>query len=151
MEAVLRRARARSAAQLAVVACIALATLAVAVRYPQALEAVHAVARANAGLSYADRELGGGNAVLPEQEAMYQARARIPPDGAYEAAVGPRVEGWTELTADYAAGFALYFLLPRRQHPGAEWLLCFNCDRRDEGGVVVWEGEAGVSLLRRMP
>jgi hypothetical protein len=130
--------------------CVGLAAIAALIRYPQAVSELGDRARDNAALSYADREVGGGNSVLPTQEIVYQARTRIPEDGTYEVAVGGPAEGWTELTGDHAAGFALSFLLPRRQVPGAPWLLCFDCDLA-EGGEVVWRGEGNVSIVRREP
>ena len=88
-------------------------------RYPEALSELTDTARANALLSFADREIAGGNAVIPDQQAMYEARARIPVDASYEVAVGVPVKGWSSLTADYARGYTTYFLLPRRPVVGA--------------------------------
>jgi hypothetical protein len=136
--------------RLIVFCCVGLAVGAVLIRYPQAIRDLTRAARENAALSYSDREIGGGNAVLPGQEVMYQARARIPEDATYEVVVGPPVEGWTELTETYASAYATHFLLPRRPAPGAPWILCFNCGLGADTARVVWEGEDDVSILRRL-
>jgi len=133
----------------AVLACVAVATVAVIGRYPEALSELTDTARANALLSFADREIAGGNAVIPDQQAMYEARARIPVDASYEVAVGVPVKGWSSLTADYAQGYTTYFLLPRRPVVGAPWVICFNCDRKRYRGDVVWKDVEGVSIIRR--
>lgn len=128
---------------------MALATIAALIRYPQAVADLSDTARDNAALSFSDREIAGGNTVLPGQEAMYQARARIPEDEAYEVLVGEPVESWPELTQQHAPGYSRYFLLPRRQTAGAPWVICFNCGLGPDAGEIVWRGEGAVSILRR--
>jgi len=149
VEGIVRRLRSERPPRLAVLLCVVVAAVAAALRYPQALSDITDRARDNAALSFADREIGGGNSVLPGQEVMYQARARIPEDGSYEVVVGERSEGWPSLTQEHAAGFARYFLQPRRPAPGAPWVVCFNCGLGPESGRVVWEGEEGLSIIRR--
>lgn len=135
--------------RVAVLLCVVAATIAVVARYPQAVADMGRVARDNAALSYSDREIAGGNSVLPAQGVMYEARARIAEDESYEVLVGEPVESWPELTRDHATGFARYFLLPRRQAEGAGWVLCFNCGFDADDGEVVWQGEDEVSIIRR--
>ncbi|HEX3290289.1 MAG TPA: hypothetical protein VHR46_02770 [Gaiella sp.] len=126
--------------------------VAVAVRYPDAFRAANASSRANASLDLLDREVGGGNSVIPDQSMLFEALGRIPPDGTFAVAVGPRQQGWTDLTATFAETFLRSFLLPRRVAPDAPWIFCFGCDRGAyPGGRVVWEGDDGVSILERGP
>ena len=121
---------------------------AIVVRYPDAFQAANETARANMALDLLDREVGGGNSVIPDQRMLFEARARIPPDGTFAVAVGPRQEGWTDLTETYADSFLRSFLLPRRPAPDARWILCFACDRGAyPGGRVVWQGEDGLSII----
>jgi hypothetical protein len=121
----------------------------VALRYPDAFRAANETARANASLDVLDRELGGGNSVVPDQALMIEARGRIPPDGSFRVAVGERQPGWTDLTETFTDTYARYFLLPRRPAPDAPWILCLACDRSAfPGADVVWEGDDGLSLLR---
>lgn len=136
--------------RLAVLFCLGVTLVALVVRYPDAIADLDALADANSALSYADREVAGGNSVVASQAAILEARARIPPDDTYAVRVGERQEGWSDLTADFVPGFAWSFLLPRRQADDGRWVLCYACDRAALGEVeVVWEGEDGVSLLRR--
>jgi hypothetical protein len=136
--------------RLAVVACVAVLLGAVVYHYPGALREAGARADDNAALSYADREFAGGNSVVADQGGLYEARGMIPPDGTYSVSFGPRVDGWTDLTAPFTPWFARYFLLPRRQVDDAPWVLCYACDPADHPGFeTVWTGSDGISLLRR--
>ena len=129
--------------------CVGAAAVATLVRYPAAIFDLNDLARRNAAQSYTDREIAGGNSVIPSQQLMYEARARIPEDETYEVVVGEPLEGWSDLTSDHAAGFARYFLFPRRSAPGAPWLLCLNCGLDGTGEVVWRDEEVGVSIVRR--
>jgi hypothetical protein len=123
--------------------------VAIVVRYPDTFRVANGTARANARLDLIDRELGGGNSVIPDQGLMIEARGRIPPDGTFAVAVGERQEGWTDLTATFAETYSRYFLLPRRAAPDPPWILCLACDRGAyPGAEAVWEGEDGMALLR---
>lgn len=118
-------------------------------RYPDTFGDANATARANASLDLLDRELGGGNSVVPDQRLLIEARGRIPVDGTFRVALGERQPGWSDLTAPFAETFARYFLLPRRADPDAGWILCFACDRGEfPAADAVWEGEHELSLLR---
>jgi hypothetical protein len=123
---------------------------AILVRYPDTFRAANETARANAALDLLDRQVGGGNSVIPDQGLMIEARGRIPLDGTFAVAVGGAQEGWTELTAPFAETFARSFLLPRRFASDAPWILCLACDRNAyPGAQVVWEGDDGMAILRR--
>jgi hypothetical protein len=136
--------------RLGVLACVAVVVAALAYHYPEALGGAGAEASKNAALSYSDREFAGGNSVVADQGGLYEARGRIPPDGSYTISVGPRVDGWTDLTAPFVPWFARYFLLPRRQVDDAPWVLCYACDPGDfQGFENVYTGSDGISLLRR--
>lgn len=132
-----------------VLACVLIAAAAALVRYPDAISELTRTARDNASQSFADREIAGGNAVIPNQELMYQARARIPEDSRFEVAVGEPAESWSDLTEDHAAGYATYFLLPRRPGSNAPWVICLNCDRARYRGETVWSDGEGLSIVRR--
>ncbi len=136
--------------RLAVLACVAVLVAALVQHYPSALREAGDEAERNAALSYEDREFAGGNSVVADQGGLYEARARIPPDGTYVVSVGEPVDGWTELTAPFVPWFARYFLLPRRPAADAPWVLCYACDTaRHPGFESVWSGSDGISLLRR--
>jgi hypothetical protein len=135
--------------RLSVLACVGILLGALVVLYPAAMREAGDEADKNAGLSYADREFAGGNSVVADQGGLYEARGRIPPDGTYTVSVGARVDGWTDLTVPYVPWFARYFLLPRREDPGAPWILCYACDATEHPGfATVWSGDDGISLLR---
>jgi hypothetical protein len=130
--------------------CAAVMLVAIVVRYPDAFRGANESARANARLDLLDREFGGGNSVIPDQGLLVEARGLIPEDGTFAVAVGERQPGWTDLTATFAETYSRYFLLPRRAAPDAPSILCFACDRSAyPGAEVVWEGDDGLSLLRR--
>jgi hypothetical protein len=119
--------------------------------YPQAFADANRQARANAALDYVDRELGGGNSVLPDQAIAIEARGRIPADDTFTVSVGEPQEGWSELaTQDAIDTYMRYFLLPRRPSGSAPWILCFACDRAAHTDTEVeWEDEEGLAILRR--
>lgn len=134
-----------------VVFCVAVTLVALAWLFPQAFADANRTARANAALDYLDREIGGGNSVLPDQGIAIEARARIPTDDTFTVSVGETQEGWSELTTQDAVDtYMRYFLLPRRPSGSAPWILCFACDRGAYADAeVVWENEEGLSILRR--
>jgi hypothetical protein len=137
--------------RLVVAFCIAVTAGAVVVLYPDAFEDANDAARANAALDWVDRQVGGGNSVLPDQGIAIEARGRIPVDKGFVVDVGEPQEGWSELaTPDAITTFMRSFLLPRRETGDAPWILCFACDRAAHPGAEpVWEGEEGLSILRR--
>lgn len=138
--------------RLVVLFCVGVMFVALAWRYPQALADANRAARANARLDYLDRELGGGNSVLPDQSIAVEARARIAAGETFHVAVGGPREGWSELATPAAIDtYMRYLLLPRRPGADAPWVLCFACDRTAyHGAATVWEDEdERLSILRR--
>ena len=131
--------------------CVAVTVVAVFVLWPDAFADANREARANAALDYIDRQIGGGNSVLPDQTIVVEAWGRIPTDDSFLVAVGEPQEGWSELSTPGAiATFVHSILLPRRESANAPWILCFACDRGAyPGAETVWEDEEGLSILRR--
>jgi len=120
--------------------------------YPQAFADANREARANARLDQVDRELGGGNSVLPAQAIAVEARGLIPEGDTFTVAVGEPRGSWSSLAIpDTLESYMRYFLLPRRTSPDAPWILCFACDRSAyPGAAPVWEdAEEGLAILRR--
>lgn len=134
-----------------VVFCVGVTVGAVVVLWPEAFADANRAARANAALDYVDRQMGGGNSVLPDPAIVVEAQGRIPADETFLVAVGDPQEGWSELsTPDAIATFMRSVLLPRRESGDAPWILCFACDRGAyPGAEPVWEDEEGLSILRR--
>ena len=135
--------------RLVVAGCVAALLAALAVTYPDTFRDVNDIARANASLDLVDRELGGGNSVIPDTQLLVEARGWIPEDETFAVAVGERRPEWTDLTAGHAEAFAKQFLLPRRQSPDARWLICLGCDLAAyPGAAEVWSGEGDLSIMR---
>ena len=135
-----------------VVLLVAVATLAVVVSYPGLLRELGDDAAANTALSYADREIAGGNGIVVDQEAVYAARSLIPQHASYHVAVGAGYVG-QELTRDHVASYYRYFLMPRRPVENARWVVCYGCDTSQYGDEteVVWSGDEDISILRVGP
>jgi hypothetical protein len=133
--------------------CVGVLLVALVWLYPHAFADANSAARANAELDWIDRQLGGGNSVLPAQAIAVEARGRIPDDGTFTLAVGPPQPGWRSLsTADTLENFMRYYLLPRRTSDGAPWILCFACDRSAyPGAQVVWEDDDNALAILRRP
>jgi hypothetical protein len=141
-----------AAARLVVLFCVGVMLVALAWLYPHSFAQANRTARANARLDWVDRELGGGNSVLPAQGIAVEARGRIPERGTFTVAVGKPRPGWSELSIpDSLENYMRYFLLPRKIDPGAPWILCFACDRSAYPDArSVWEHpEQGLAILRR--
>lgn len=133
-----------------VVACVCAVVVFSVVYLVRAVDRLGEAADVNAAANYDDREFAGGNSLVVDKRALYQARALIPEDGLYRVVAGPRVEGATELTEPYIDQYARYFLMPRRPSAEAEWILCYGCDTAglDRSAEVVWENGGGISILR---
>ena len=131
-----------------VVFLVATALAAVVVTYPSLLRELGDDAAKNSALSYADREIAGGNGIVVDQGAVYAARSLIPKGARYHVAIGPDYVG-DELTRDHVASYYRYFLLPRRPAEEASWIVCYGCDRSAYGDLaeVVWSDDEGVSIL----
>ena len=137
--------------RLIVIFCAVVTVAAVVVRLPDAIGDANRSARANASLDWIDRQLGGGNSVLPDQGVAIEARGRIPENETFDVDVGEGPEGWTELaTPDALETYMRYFLLPRRPGDDAPWVICFACDQSAHPGTkVVWQDDESISILRR--
>ena len=133
--------------------CLGVTVGAVVVRYPDAFADANATARANAALDYVDRELGGGNSVLPDQAIVIEARGRIPPDETFTVAVGEPQEGWSELSTPRRDRRRTCAVLPppapRGRRRALDPLLRVRPRARIPGAEPVWEDEEGLSILRR--
>jgi hypothetical protein len=132
-----------------VAACVAVAIAFGLVYFGRTVDRLGDDAETHAAENYDDREFAGGNAIVVDKRALYEARALIPEDGRYLLVPGPRVEGATELTEPYIDQYARYFLMPRRPDPDADWIICYGCDPAALGrpATVVWDGGAGISIL----
>ena len=137
-------------ARLGVILCVAVALGYGLVYLVRAVDRLGDDASRNAALNFDDREFAGGNSLVVDKRALYEARAVIPSDGTYRVVAGPGVEGATDLTEDYIDDYARSFLMPRRQTADAPWVLCYGCERLALGGSarVVWDNGAGISLVK---
>lgn len=133
-----------------VVLVVAVTVIAVAIRYPTLVRDLNGRASDNSSLSYADREIAGGNGLVANQIAVYAARGLIPPDAAFNVVVSPTFEGGSAETVQYVASYYRYFLMPRRMVEDAPWVICYACDSDEygEAAEVVWQGDEGISILR---
>jgi hypothetical protein len=131
------------------VACVVVAIAFGLVYFVKTVDRLGDAAETNASENFDDREFGGGNSLVVDKRALYQARALIPEDGTYRVLAGPGVAGASELTEPYIDQYARYFLMPRRPAADAPWIICYGCDRESlEGSVdVVWDNGEGISLL----
>lgn len=134
-----------------VVLLVVLTAATAAWRFPGAMADLGREASANSALSYSDREIAGGNDVVEDQAAVYEARARIPSTATYHVAVADEFEAESPLTVPYVASYYLSFLVPRRQVEDAPWVVCYGCDLTayGPGAEVVWTNGAGISIVRR--
>ena len=138
--------------RLVVLFCVGVMLVALAWLYPREFADANRAARANARLDWVDRELGGGNSVLPAQSIAIEARGRIPEGATFAVAVGTPRADWSELAIpDSLENYMRYFLLPRRLSADAAWIICFACDRGAYPDArSVWEDhEHGLAILRR--
>jgi hypothetical protein len=119
-------------------------------RAPLAVSRLGTLAGESSRLDYADREIAGGNGIIVDQAAAYEARAIIPPRENYRVVVGPRVEGATDLSVPFAPLYFRYFLMPRHQVEQARWIVCFGCDlgATSPGAQVIWTDGHGISVAR---
>jgi hypothetical protein len=136
-----------------VVFLLAVTLVAAAIRYTQSARQLHQTASHNSALSFSDREIAGGNSVLPDQTAAYEARGLIPEDETYHVAFGPDYAEGTPLTRPFAESYYLYFLMPRRPSDNPSWLICYGCDLAEYGdrAKVEWRGPDDVSIVRIEP
>jgi len=138
---------------LARLAAASSATVAIAVlvyELPHAVRSLGREADANAALSFADREVAGGNSILVDQFAAYEARGLIPPNETFRVVTGPNLKETTPLTLQAVSPWLNYFLMPRRQTGDAPWIVCYGCDASKLGGSyeVLWQDDKGISVGR---
>jgi hypothetical protein len=131
------------------VACVSLAIAFGLVYVVKTVDRLGDTADTNASENFDDREFAGGNSLVVDKRALYEARARIPEDGTFLVVAGPNVVDATELTEPYIDQFARAFLIPRRPAPDADWIICYGCDPQGLGrpANVVWDGGNGISIL----
>lgn len=139
--------------RLGVAFLVCVAAVAVVVRYPAVLREADQDASRNSSLSYADREVAGGNGLVADQAALYEARGRIPKNETYHVAVGTGYEGGSDLTVPYVESYYQYFLMPRRPAEDARWLICYGCDLEQYGSraEVVWQSSEDITIARLRP
>jgi hypothetical protein len=132
-----------------VVFLVAVAAIAVVAVYPRVLDELGDDASRNSALSFADRDIAGGNGLVVDQAAVYAARGLIPEDETYHVIVGPGYEGGSDLTRTYVDSYYRYFLLPRRPADDASWIVCYGCDLSSyETAKVLWEDDEGISIAQ---
>ncbi|MDQ3121146.1 MAG: hypothetical protein M3Q59_01265 [Actinomycetota bacterium] len=138
------------AIRVGVVFLVVVAAVAAVVAYPGVIADLGDQASVNDGLSFSDREVAGGNGVVDDQRAVYEARARIPADATYHVAVSDEFEAESVLTVPYVSSYFEYFLMPRRPAEGAPWVICYGCDvtAYGEDATEVWTNGEGISILR---
>lgn len=124
--------------------------IAVAVRYAGLLDELGDDAARNSALSFADRDIAGGNGIVVDQAAVYAARAIIPADETFRVFVDPAFAAGTELTVPYVGSYYRYYLMPRRYADDAPWIVCYSCDLAVLGTPVdvVWRGSDDISIAR---
>lgn len=105
---------------------------------------------ANSDLSFADREFGGGNGIVLDQQAAYAAAALIPPHATYRLLTGSGLKEPTSLTLPFVESWFRYFLMPRRPASNAPWLICYGCDISKLGAKYTprWQDDRGISIGR---
>jgi hypothetical protein len=145
------RFRNRGPPRAIVIISVALTCSVVGAHYKTALSKLGDIASSNSSFSFDDREIAGGNSIVVDQRAPYEARALIPAHSTYRVLVGPRVLDGTELTEDYVSSWLRYFLMPRRPADDARWLICYGCDTSGfgTGYEVIWRDREGISIGRR--
>jgi hypothetical protein len=135
-------------ARVGVILVLALTAAFGAVYFVKAMSQLDDTADANSALNYDDREIAGGNSVIVDQTAAYEARGLIPTDGTYRFAIGPQLRGSSDLTARFSGDWLRYFLMPRRPRLDGRWVICYGCDTSMLGGpfTVRWRDENGISI-----
>jgi len=136
---------------LARLAAAASAMVAVAVLLYELPHAVHTLGREDgksSALSFADRDIAGGNSIVVDQLAAYAARGLIPEDEPFRVVVGPNLKQATPLTAQAVSPWFNYFLMPRKQTGDAQWVVCYGCDTSKLGGsyTALWQDDKGISV-----
>lgn len=133
-----------------VVFLVSIALVAVVLSYPELLRVVERDASRNSEISFADREIAGGNGLVVDQGAVYAARGLIPEDATYHVDVSADYQGGSDLTRDHVAGYYTYFLMPRRPADDARWIVCYGCDLSEYGPEVevLWRSAGEISIAK---
>jgi hypothetical protein len=132
-----------------VAATVAAALVVVAMELPNTLDRLGSTASANSALSFADREVAGGNAVLADQMLAFEARGLIPANESYRVLTGPRLTKQAALPITSLEGWLTSWLIPRRPAGDAHWVICYGCDPAQVPGYrVLWQDEYGISVGR---
>ena len=135
-------------ARLAAASCAVVAIAVLLYEVPHAVHTLGSEAHANASLSFADRDIAGGNSILVDQLAAYAARGLIPPNDPFSVVTGSGLKVTTPLTLQAISPWLNYFLMPRRQVGGAHWVICYGCDPSKLGGTyrALWQDDKGISV-----
>jgi hypothetical protein len=133
-----------------VVVCVGLSIVFGAIYFPRALSGFHETASNNSGLSFSDREVAGGNGIVADQQAVYEAQAIIPRNETYRVITGSALRDPTPLTLAFAETWYRYFLMPRRTAVDARWIICYGCDVSKLGHpyAILWRDDDGISIGR---
>jgi hypothetical protein len=139
-----------TAPRLALVVTVAVAVGIAIVYFAKALSQFDRTATQNSALSFADREIAGGNSILIDQAAAYEARALIPTASTYRVVTGSLLRNATSLTDAFVEPWFVYFLMPRRPAGNARWIVCYGCNPTKLGGpyTVRWRDDNGISIGR---
>lgn len=131
-----------------VTAIVVLTSVLGVVYFAKGMSQLGDTASANSELSYADRDIAGGNGVVVDQSAAYEARAIIPRGGRYRLVTGTGVRDATSLTLPFVGWWFQYFLMPRRPDPRGRWVICYGCDTSKLGGTYSarWSDDNGISI-----
>jgi hypothetical protein len=137
-------------ARVGVASFLSVAVAVGAVYIVKAIDQLGDTASSNSSLEYDDREIAGGNSIIVDQTAAYEARRLIPVTASYRFASGGGLRAKTDLTETFAEGWFLYFMMPRRQRADARWVICYGCDTTNLGGAfeVRWKDRLGISIGR---
>lgn len=138
----------RGVARLAAASCAAAALAVLVYEIPRTVDSLGDDAGRNAALSFADREIAGGNSILVDQVAAYAARGLIPSRDTFRVVTGAHLKETTPLTLQAISPWLNYFLMPRRQTGDARWVICYGCDTSKLGGSyrVLWRDDVGISV-----
>ena len=138
-------------ARIGVAFCLGAAIAVAAVYYVKAIDQLDDIASSNSALAYDDREIAGGNSIIVDQTAAYEARGLIPVAASYRFVFGDGLRTKTSLTETFAESWFRYFLMPRRLRADARWVICYGCDTTDLSGDyhVRWKDEEGISIGQR--
>ena len=95
--------------------------------------------------------MGGAWLLDIDREFAQAAKAYVGSGDGYAVLTGPNVTTSSSVTLDFLAMYLHSELLPAQVAPpdGADWVLCFGCDRTPyESYEAVWSRE-GLAVLRK--